>query len=221
MVSSITIVACGACSRTLLAYPPVMSIETAVSREARANRRGSSSLPGPSHAPGMPSPAGTVGHRPNGTMIAATGSDDAGAASAGDSAGGGSSTSKNSSAAARPTPAGRYQQRMQSRKALAPRVSRGEPANGRRACFRPHPQQTTYSGRTPQPSSRLHVRSRTVGGHCNCAGLPRSVLGQRPARRGGGQRRERGAPRSGRGLCRRPQLPRDRLVVLRRRRHGR
>ena len=28
--------------RTLLAYPPVMSIETAVSREARANRRGSS-----------------------------------------------------------------------------------------------------------------------------------------------------------------------------------
>jgi hypothetical protein len=31
----------------------------------------------------------------------------------------------------------RYQQRMQSRRALAPRVSRGEPASGRRACFRP------------------------------------------------------------------------------------
>jgi hypothetical protein len=36
---------------------------------------------------------------------------------------------------------------MQSRKALAPRVSRGEPANGRRAGFRPHLQSTTYSGR--------------------------------------------------------------------------
>ena len=58
------------------------------------------------------------------------------------------------------TPGGRYQQRTHSRKALAPRVSRGGPANGRRACFRPHPQQTTYSGRVHQPSSRLRVRSR-------------------------------------------------------------
>ena len=39
----------------------------------------------------------------------------------------------------------RYQQRIQSRRALAPRVSRGEPASGRRACFRPHPQQTTQA----------------------------------------------------------------------------
>ena len=34
---------------------------------------------------------------------------------------------------------------------LAPRVSHGEPANGRRACFRPDPQQTTCSGRLPSP----------------------------------------------------------------------
>src|SRR5450755_31187 len=45
-----------------------MSIETAVSREARAHRRGSRSLPSCSHAAGTPSPAGTVGPGPNGTI---------------------------------------------------------------------------------------------------------------------------------------------------------
>ncbi len=59
---------------------------------------------------------------------------------------------------------GRYQQQLQSRKALAPRVRVGEPANARRACFRPHPQQTIYSGRVPSPSCRLRVRSRTING---------------------------------------------------------
>jgi hypothetical protein len=60
-----------------------MSIETALSREARANRHGSSSSPGPSHAPGMRSPAGTVGHRPNGTMIAGAVCDEEGSGSGG------------------------------------------------------------------------------------------------------------------------------------------
>jgi hypothetical protein len=63
--------ACGAWLRAEAAYPGVMSIEIAHSREARANRRGASSSPDASHAPGMPSPTPTVGHGPNGTMIAA------------------------------------------------------------------------------------------------------------------------------------------------------
>jgi hypothetical protein len=53
-----------------------MSIETAVSREARARIAGSISVPSVIHAPGMPSPAGTVGQGPNGIMIAGAGSHD-------------------------------------------------------------------------------------------------------------------------------------------------
>ncbi len=49
------------------------------------------------------------------------------------------------------TALGRYQQRMQARRALAPRVNRGERANGRRPCFRPHPQQTTLLGKGSPP----------------------------------------------------------------------
>jgi hypothetical protein len=46
--------------------------------------------------------------------------------------------------------------------ALAPRVSRGKPAKDRRACLRPHPQQTSYSRRVSRPSSSLRVRSRST-----------------------------------------------------------
>ncbi len=42
---------------------------------------------------------------------------------------------------------GRSQQRTQSEKSACSTHERGEPANGRRACSRPHPRQTTYSGR--------------------------------------------------------------------------
>jgi hypothetical protein len=73
--------------------------------------------------------------------------------------------------ARRTPPSGRYQQRMQSRKALAPRVSRGESANGRRACFRPDPQQTTGSGRVLQSSSRLRRRSRTAAEQADGPGV--------------------------------------------------
>ncbi len=60
---------------------------------------------------------------------------------------------------------GRYQQQLQSRKALAPRVRVGEPANARRACFRPHPQQTIYSGRVPSPpAGYASVRERSTDG---------------------------------------------------------
>src|SRR5450631_4145880 len=76
-----------------------MSIETAVSREARAHRRGSRSLPSCSHAAGTPSPAGTVGPGPNGTITPS-----GGWRGCLDGAGGGSSSAKNSSAAACPLP---------------------------------------------------------------------------------------------------------------------
>ena len=77
-------------------------IETARSSPARAKIADSISRPGSSHAPAMPSLAGTVGHAPNGTMIAGslTSRGCAGAVSAG----GGSSSSKNASAAAAPDP---------------------------------------------------------------------------------------------------------------------
>ncbi len=72
-----------------------MSIETAVSRLAGANRHGSSSSPSVSHPPGMPSPTGTVWLGPNGTMIAGTVCHDEVPVGAGGSVGGGSSASKN------------------------------------------------------------------------------------------------------------------------------
>jgi hypothetical protein len=55
------------------------------------------------------------------------------------------------------------QQRTQPRKALGPRVSHGEPANGRGACFRPHPQPTTDSGRVPSPLLSATGPSGTLG----------------------------------------------------------
>jgi hypothetical protein len=81
-----------------------MSIETALSRDARAKIAGSISVPSVIHAPGMPSPAGTVGQRPNGTMIAGPGSRGGCPACAGGSSAGESSAAKNSSAAAWPLP---------------------------------------------------------------------------------------------------------------------
>ena len=70
-----------------------MSIETARSLLARANTAGAISVSDPSHAPGMPCPAVTVGHGPNGTMIAGSGGC---AASSGRGVrGGGSSSAKN------------------------------------------------------------------------------------------------------------------------------
>ncbi len=81
-----------------------MSIETAVSLEARATSCGLSSLPSGSQAAGMPQPAGTVGHGPNGTMIAGSGAGRGCLAGRGGGeeglAGSGSSASKKASAAA-------------------------------------------------------------------------------------------------------------------------
>src|SRR5450631_2917385 len=81
-----------------------MSIETARSLDARAKIAGSISSPSGSHAPWMPCPTGTVGHGPNGTMIAGAGSHGRCSACAGGSSGGGSSSAKNRSAAAWPLP---------------------------------------------------------------------------------------------------------------------